>query len=56
MDTARAFGYGTSVGVGFTTVASLMPDPDEMTEWEIAWAGAGQPVGQHTSPRARRPP
>ncbi len=50
VDTARAFGYGTSVGVGFTTVASLMPDPDEMTEWEIAWAGAGQPVGQHTSP------
>ena len=50
VDTARAFGYGTSVGVGFTTVASLMPDPAEMTEWELAWAGAGQPVGQHASP------
>ena len=48
--TARAFGYGSSVGVGFTTVASLMPDPAEMTEWETAWAGAGQPVGQHESP------
>ena len=48
--TARAFGYGSSVGVRFTTVASLMPDPAEMTEWETAWAGAGQPVGQHESP------
>ena len=48
--TARAFGYGSSVGAGFTTVASLMPDPAEMTEWETAWAGAGQPVGQHESP------
>ena len=48
--TARAFGYGSSVGVGFTTVASLMPDPAEMTEWETAWAGVGQPVGQHESP------
>ena len=48
--TARSFGYGSSVGVGFTTVASLMPDPAEMTEWETAWAGAGQPVGQHESP------
>ena len=48
--TARAFGYGSSVGVGFTAVASLMPDPAEMTEWETAWAGAGQPVGQHESP------
>ncbi len=50
VSTAQAFGYGQSVGVGFTTVASLMPDPSEMTEWELAWAGAGQPVGQHESP------
>lgn len=47
---ARSFGYGTSVGNGFTAVASLMPDPSEMTQWETAWAGAGQPVGQHASP------
>ncbi len=47
---ARAFGYGTSVGMGFTTLPSLMPDPSEMTEWETAWAGAGQPVGSHPSP------
>ena len=27
-----------------------MPDPDEMTTWETAWAGVGQPVGEHESP------
>ena len=47
---ARSFGYGTSVGTGLSTVSSLMPDPAEMTEWETAWAGAGQPVGTHASP------
>ena len=48
--TARAFGYGQKLGVDFKTAASIMPDPSEMTEWELAWAGAGQPVGQgHTA-------
>ena len=48
--TARAFGYGQKLGVDFSTAASIMPDPSEMTEWELAWAGAGQPVGQgHTA-------
>ena len=47
---ARAFGYGTSLGQDFSSASSLMPDPSEMTEWETAWAGAGQPVGQHSSP------
>ena len=27
-----------------------MPDPAEMTTWETAWAGVGQPVGEHESP------
>lgn len=27
-----------------------MPDPNEMTLWETAWAGVGQPVGEHASP------
>ena len=48
--TARAFGYGQQLGVDFTTAASIMPDPAEMTEWELAWAGAGQPVGQGHTP------
>ena len=48
---ARAFGYGSDgLGQDFTTYASLMPDPAEMTEWELAWAACGQPVGEHQSP------
>ena len=48
--TARAFGYGQQLGLDFTTAASVMPNPEEMTEWELAWAGAGQPVGQGHTP------
>lgn len=48
--TARAFGYGQQLGLDFTTAASVMPNPKEMTEWELAWAGAGQPVGQGHTP------
>lgn len=44
---ARAFGYGSTLGQDFTTVASIMSDPSAMSEWETAWAGAGQPVGEH---------
>ena len=50
VDYAKAFGYGTTLGQDFHVTASLMPDASEMTEWETAWAGAGQPVGQHSSP------
>lgn len=47
---ANAFGYGQSLGLDFSTAVSFMPDPSLMTEWELAWAGAGQPVGQgHTA-------
>ncbi len=51
---AKAFGYGTELGRDFKTKTSLMPDPNEMTTWETAWAACGQPVGErsgtHTSP------
>lgn len=47
---ARAFGYGRKLGQDFSTAASLMPEPDEMTTWELAWAACGQPVGNHASP------
>ena len=46
----NAFGYGQNIGKDFSTSASLMPDPAEMTEWETAWAAVGQPVGDHASP------
>ena len=48
---SRAFGVGyEDLAQDFAVTASLMPDPAEMTEWETAWAGAGQPVGEHASP------
>ncbi len=47
---SKRFGYGSAIGKGINSTASLMPDPAEMTEWETAWASVGQPVGQHKSP------
>ena len=47
---AEAFGFGEELDFELPTVTSLMPDPDEMTEWETAWAAAGEPVGEHESP------
>ena len=47
---AKAFGYGQEIGQDFPSLASLMPVPAEMTEWETAWAACGQPVGRHESP------
>ena len=47
---ARAFGYGQTLGQDFASTSSVIPDASEMTAWELAWAGAGQPVGQgHTA-------
>ena len=48
--TAQAFGYGQNLGIDFSTAASIMPDPTDMSTWELAWAGAGQPVGQGHTP------
>ena len=49
---AEAFGFNDADNLiqDFSLTDSLMPDPDEMTTWETAWAGAGQPVGEHDSP------
>jgi peptidoglycan glycosyltransferase len=47
---SRAFGMGEEPGIETGARVSLMPDPDEMTTWETAWAGIGQPVGEHESP------
>lgn len=44
------FGFNQDVSFDIPLVKSLMPDPNEMTEWETAWATAGEPVGQHASP------
>lgn len=47
---AKGFGFGSTLGQDLTAIASLMPEPDEMTTWETAWAACGQPVGEHASP------
>lgn len=47
---ADAFGFDQTIPYELPLATSLMPDPSEMTEWETAWAAAGEPVGQHESP------
>ena len=47
---SEAFGFNDVPPLEIPSAASLMPDPAEMTEWETAWAGVGQPVGEHESP------
>lgn len=48
---AERFGFNErNVALDFGLAMSLMPDPNEMTRWETAWAGDGQPVGEHISP------
>lgn len=44
------FGFNQDITFDLPLVKSLMPDPNEMTEWETAWAAAGEPVGEHASP------
>ena len=48
--TSESFGFNHSLDFDIEVATSLMPDPDEMTEWETAWAADGQPVGDHKSP------
>jgi peptidoglycan glycosyltransferase len=43
-NTAGAFGFNKHLDTDFDSATSLMPDPTEMTVWETAWAGVGQPV------------
>jgi peptidoglycan glycosyltransferase len=54
VDQAEAFGFNQSIPYTLEVVTSLMPDPAQMTTWETAWAGVGQPVGEvsatHPSP------
>jgi peptidoglycan glycosyltransferase len=47
---AESFGMNAAPPLDLPTTASLMPVPAEMTIWETAWAGIGQPVGEHESP------
>ena len=50
VEAAEAFGFNRTFEFDLPLAESLMPDPDEMTTWETAWAAAGEPVGEHESP------
>ncbi len=50
VEQADRFGFDRKYGYEIGAKMSLMPDPAEMTTWETAWAGVGQPVGEHDSP------
>lgn len=44
VDASERFGFNRPLQLDVPTATSVMPDPDEMTEWELAWAAAGEPV------------
>lgn len=50
VDAADQFGFGEKISFDLPLATSVMPDPDEMTVWETAWAACGEPVGEHESP------
>ncbi len=50
VEAAERFGVNDTPQLELPVKKSLMPDPREMTRWETAWAGVGQPVGEHESP------
>ena len=46
---ANKFAFDRTIDFDIDLAESVMPDPEDMTEWETAWAAAGEPVGQHAS-------
>lgn len=49
---AERFGFNQDLDFPIVMYTSLMAEPSEMTEWETAWAAAGEPVNpmNHESP------
>lgn len=50
VSSSEKFGFNSEIKFDLPLAKSLMPNPEEMTEWETAWSAVGQPVGQHESP------
>lgn len=50
VSSSKSFGFNRELNFDIPLYTSLMPDSNEMTEWETAWAADGQPVGEHKSP------
>ncbi|MCF0104674.1 MAG: penicillin-binding protein 2, partial [Eggerthellaceae bacterium] len=47
---AKNFGFEKDCGLEIPVVNSLMPEPSKMTNWELGWSAAGEPVGSHKYP------
>jgi len=50
VEQSARFGFNKRPPLEIPVATSVMPDPAEMTLWETAWAGIGQPVGEHDTP------
>ncbi len=50
VESAEKFGFNRGITFDLPVTTSLMPNADEMTTWETAWAAVGEPVGEHESP------
>ena len=48
-NTAYNFGFDSEIPFDLDVLTSRMAKSDEMDEWELAWAAAGQPVGKSTA-------
>lgn len=54
---AEDFGFNKDIDFPLYTPASLMPSAEDLqkNEWELAWAAAGEPVGDPTRPDRESP-
>lgn len=54
---ADAFGFNKDIDFPLGLYTSLMPSPEDLqrNEWELAWAAAGEPVGDPTRPNRESP-
>lgn len=53
---ACSFGFNEDIPFDLPLATSLMPDPEEMTTWETAWAACGEPWASTKAPPDPRPP
>lgn len=52
---AEEYGFNKLISFDLPLVESVMADPDEMSEWETAWAADGQPVTGGDAPQKSQP-
>ena len=52
---AEDYGFNKLISFDLPLVESVMADPDEMSDWETAWAADGQPVAGGDAPQTSQP-